>query len=268
MDVLQSLDRFNKQFKGEKGIIGNTTLGKDIYFFKVEKTVSPVVICQYAIHAREYITTYLALKQIKDFVRFGKKGSVYFIPAVNPDGIRICLDGKRLYKANANMVDLNVNFDAGWSNGEKNVFVKGDENFVGAYPFSEKESFYLAQFTLKIKPDVTLSYHAKGEEIYWEFFQDDKRRKRDFELAKSLSKSTGYRLKTPKNSFGGYKDWCIQKLKIPSFTIEVGRDSLSHPITKRHLDRIYRKNKQVIKVITENYDSARKIYEESLNSSE
>jgi len=251
MDVLDELTAFYFNFKGQKGHIGLSERGQPILYFKVRKTERPVVILQYAIHAREYITTYLALKHITDFYYNGEHGTVYFVPAVNPDGILISLNGNPLYKANANGVDLNVNFDARWGTGAKNTINKGAENCIGEKPFSESESSSLAKFTLSVNPDATVSYHSKGEEIYWEFFQTGENRRRDFSLAKLLSRVTGYAVKSTPNSAGGYKDWCVEKLKIPAFTIEVGSDSLSHPIKKDNLEPIYRKNKDVVKVITE-----------------
>ncbi len=244
MSVLCELEDFYLGFNGEKFIIGKTVQNRPIYCFKVKKTDYPVVIVQYAIHAREYITAYLAIKHIEDFAKNGKVGTVYFIPAVNPDGIIISNNYKPLYKANANGVDLNVNFDARWGEGEQNKKEKGDENFIGKKPFSEPETIALRDFTLTVKPTATLSYHAKGEEIYY----DDK----DLELAKKLALQTGYDIKKTPNSAGGYKDWCVEKLNITAFTIEVGSDQLSHPIKKEHLQSIYNKNKDIIKMLTEN----------------
>lgn len=248
MNVLDELDCFYKNFGGEKGVIGKTELGKPIYFFAVKKTARPVIVAQYSIHAREYICTYLALKQAEDFLENGTHGTVYFIPAANPDGIRIALTKNPLYKANARGVDLNVNFDARWGTGEKNVFNAGTENFVGEKPFSESEARALRDFTLKIMPDTTISYHSKGEEIYWEFHQNGRERKRDYRVAKAVSLCTGYPLKRAGNSAGGYKDWCIERLKIPALTIEVGGEELSHPIKKEYLAEIYEKNKDVLRV--------------------
>lgn len=251
MDILKELSKFYSEYNGEKFVLGKSTLNKDIYCFKIKKTERPVIIVQYAMHAREYITSYLAIKQIEDFYKKGSNGTVYFIPAINPDGIEICLTIDRLYKANALWVDLNVNFDARWGNGEKNVFFKDRENYVGEKPFSETESRLLRDFTLFIKPDLTLSYHSKGEEIYWEFFQEKERTERDFKFAKAVEICTGYKIKSVKNSAGGYKDWCIDKLKIPALTVEVGNDGLSHPIEKENLPQIYEKNKDVIFALTE-----------------
>ena len=251
MNVLDELKCFYSDWRGEKGYIGVTENGELIPFFTVKKTDYPVVIAQYAIHAREYITTYLAIMQAKDFAARGKKGTVYFIPAVNVDGIVQAIYDDGNYKANARGVDLNVNFDANWGQGEKNVGRKAPENYIGERPFSEAETRALRDFTLKIMPDITVSYHSKGEEIYWEFFQSDKARSRDLIIAKAVSAAAGYPLKSAGRSAGGYKDWCVQKLGIPALTIEVGSDLLSHPIGKEHAEEIFLKNKDVFNVLTE-----------------
>lgn len=251
MDIISKLNKFYKDFDGEKGYLGVTEKGKLIPYFKVFKTDYPTVIVTYSIHAREYITTFLSFKQIEDYIKFGKKGTVYFVPMVNIDGVEIALLKNPLYKANVRGVDLNVNFDAKWGMGKYNVRKKGSENYIGEYPFSEKESIALRDFTLLVNPSLTISYHAKGEEIYWYFFQEKEKIKRDYRIAKKIAKTTGYKIKTLFDSTGGYKDWCIDKLKIPSFTIEVGDDKLSHPISEENLDKIYKQNKKVIKVITE-----------------
>ncbi len=249
--VIEELESFYKSYPLVKGEIGKSYEGRKIYYFKVAKTERPLFIFQYSIHAREYITTYLAIEQIKDFIVRGRVGTVYFIPALNPDGINIAEKINPLYKANVRGVDLNVNFDARWGTGSQNVRVKASANYIGEHPFSEKESLALRDFTLKVKPDMTVSYHAKGEEIYYDFYQEGDRRKRDLEIAKSVSEVTGYNIVENLPSAGGYKDWCIEKLNIPSLTIEVGNDSLSHPIKKEHLPSIFNKNKEVVNTLTE-----------------
>ncbi len=263
MNIIEKVYDFYSQFKGEKGIIGYTEEGREIPFIKVVKSSFPTLIIQYGIHAREHITSHLALAQIRDFIVRGKKGAVYFIPAVNVDGINIALKEKPLYKANSRGVDLNVNFDARWGEGALNTCEKGDENFIGDSPFSESETRAIRDFTLKVMPTATVSYHAKGEEIYWHFYQDEEREKRDFLLARNLAIKTGYALKKTPNSAGGYKDWCIEKLGIPSFTIEVGKEEYSHPVCQKYLLEIYLKNREVINTLIKDLGEqyARKVYE-------
>lgn len=252
MNLFFKLNQLYSKFSsGNKGLVGFSELGESILYFKVQKTPYPVIISQYSIHAREYITSYLALRQIEDFLNRGKKGTVYFIPVLNPDGVRISMRVNPLYKANANGVDLNVNFDARWGTGELNIRSKGDANFIGNAPFSESESRALRDFTYLVKPQLTLSYHSKGEEIYYEFFQTGKIKERDYNFANIVKDCTGYQIKSTPNSAGGYKDWCIQKLGIPALTIEVGSDNLSHPIGSEYTEQIFSKNKDVLIKLTE-----------------
>ena len=181
-------------------------------------------------HAREYITSLFCLEEIKYFMHYSKVGHAIFIPCVNPDGVFISQTQIPLYKANYNGVDLNVNFDAQWGKGVQNVKVRGAENYIGPFPFSEPESMALRDFTLLRKPDMTISLHTKGEEIYYRFFQKPTELRRDYKLAQVISIFNGYPIKDISGSVGGYKDWCIEKLKIPALTIEMGKDEFCHPL--------------------------------------
>ena len=186
----------------------------------------------------------------------------------NPDGAEIALDGiaqipceiTRQYltlgnngrddfstfKANVNLVDLNTNFDADWGEGGQNIFCPNAENFVGFYPNSEREVQNLINFTQRIKPSLTISYHSKGEVIYYGFEGESEQNiVRDRAIGEQLSTLTGYPLIFTENSTGGYKDWCIKNLQIPAYTIEVGSNSLSHPIGEENLPEIFEQNKDV-----------------------
>ena len=69
---------------------------------------------------------------------------------------------------------------------------------------------------------------------------------RDKRLAKVISQETGYPLKGTPFSAGGYKDWCVEALKIPAFTIEVGSDERKHPLGFEALPDILKKNLDVL----------------------
>ncbi len=231
--IYDEVREFYQSFAGKKCIIGFSYQGREIHAFHVGDPLGRQFIAVYAVHAREWITAKLALKHVKKGV---KKGGGWIIPLLNPDGARISQTSMPLWKANARGVDLNCNFDAEWGSGRLNTSVRGGENCIGDYPFSECESAALRDFTLKIRPFVTLSFHTKGEEIYWEFCG-----KGDKIGAKILHNITGYPAVRIYGSAGGYKDWCIQKLKIPAYTIECGSDSLTHPIKKlRKLKKCYK----------------------------
>lgn len=269
MDIYENVRRFYESVKTKKRIIGKTWFGRDIFAVKLGEG-SPVGIAQYAMHAREYITARLAQAQ---YALGGVVGSIWLLPLVNPDGALLCQRGIEsvpqackdkllaingsedfsLWKANGRGVDLNVNFPAKWGKGVQNVRVAGRENYIGERPFSERETVAIKKFTQRIKPDYTVSYHTKGEEVYWYFHQSEKNAERDVALAEALSRSTGYPLKKTQGSVGGYKDWCIQRFKIPAFTVEVGKDNLRHPLNESALEDIIQKNGESLCVLSETY---------------
>lgn len=240
--IYDEIKRFYAFYKRRKCVIGYSFLGREIFAFHVGDDACRQFIAVYAIHGREWITARLALKHIK----LGVSGGGWIIPLSNPDGAFISQSGNPMWKANARGVDLNVNFPADWGTGRLNVRTRGSENCIGDYPLSECESAALVRFTLKIKPYATFSFHTKGGEIYYEYNGAG-----DERGAKLLSAATGYPCKKIAGSVGGYKDWCIQTLGIPSFTIECGDDRLRHPINK--INRI-KECYGALKYFTENYE--------------
>jgi predicted deacylase len=173
---------------------------------------------------------------IKIYDKAAIKFGVWFIPIVNPDGVKIAKTARPLWKANARGVDLNVNFDADWGTGAQNVRVAGAENYIGECPESEPETRALVNFTKKVNPAATVAYHSKGEIIY--------HRPAGENLARRIAAATGYVAVATKNSAGGYTDW-VSKLGIPSVTIEVGRDEYTHPIGREKLPEILAQNRFV-----------------------
>lgn len=240
--IYDEVKEFYQSFSGKKCVIGYSCQGREIHAFHIGDEFGRQFIAVYAVHAREWITAKLALKHVKKGI---KKGGGWIIPLLNPDGAIISQTSMPLWKANARGVDLNCNFDAEWGSGRLNTTIRGSENCIGDYPFSECESAALKDFTCKIRPFVTLSFHTTGEEIYWEFCG-----KGDIRGAKLLEKITGYKALKIYGSAGGYKDWCIQKLKIPAYTIECGSDGLKHPIKRlTKLKKCYK----VLKKFTDKY---------------
>ena len=222
--IYDEIKSFYLSYTGKKCVIGYSCRGREIYAFHIGDNFGKQFIAIYAVHGREWITAKLALKHIRKGL---KSGGGWVVPLVNPDGAARAQSGDPLWKANARGVDINCNFDADWGCGRTNTRVRGSENCIGDSPFSEPETAAVRNFTLKIKPYVTLSFHTKGGEIYYEYGGRGDRRGADI-----LAKSTGYKVCKIYGSCGGYKDWCIQKLRIPAYTLECGSDRLAHPIKK------------------------------------
>ena len=249
---------------------GKSVLGKNLLATHVGDYSGPQVLIQGGIHAREYITSLLMVEQARNLFNndLVKGGGIYFIFNTDPDGAALVLDGLSSvqceitkqyltlanngsedfsqYKANINLVDLNTNFEANWGGGSQNVTCPATEDFIGFYPNSEREVNSLIDFTLKNKPLLTISYHTKGNVIFYGFEgQSEENRNRDLEIGNRFSELTGYPLILTENSTGGYKDWTIQKLTIPSYTFEVGDETLPHPLGVETLPEIYNRNKDV-----------------------
>jgi g-D-glutamyl-meso-diaminopimelate peptidase len=227
-----------------KGIIGYTELGKPIPYVYKGKGKGRAGFVFGATHAREWITADLISRMIDDYD--GEKG-IFFVPCVNIDGVRLAkeFEAFSLWKANGRGVDINVNFDADWGTGEGNVRHIAPSGYIGERPESESETRALTNFTRVVRPDVALSYHSKGEVIYYGY----KGKYPCRPLAEKISLSTGYPLEDSFGSAGGYKDWYTENFDGLALTIEVGRDECEHPIGLEHLDEIYKQNKEVLRIV-------------------
>ncbi len=252
--------------------LGYSLFSQPIYASHVGGYSGRQVIVQCAIHAREYVTSLLGVELARHAADTFREDGAYFIYNTNPDGVRLVLDGAAyvpcalqgdflvavnggsedfsLYKANGAAVDLNTNFDAKWGGGAMNRRCPSPESFIGYYPMSEREVGLLGDFTSAIRPYATLSYHTKGEVIYYGFEgQSEASLERDKKIAERLAAATSYTPVPTIASTGGYKDWCIEKFDIPAFTIEVAPSDASHPVSESILPELYEQNKNVLEVL-------------------
>lgn len=236
-------------FKGlKRREIGLSALGNPIV--AIETGNRPDVIITGGIHARENISVFAAMMVAFSALRNGIN-NLAVIPLLNPDGAllvekgaffegsewlsELCNGDFSYWKANANAVDLNVNFDAEFGRGKQNVFAPAPQNYVGPYAFSEPETRAIRDYTLELMPALTLSFHSSGREIYWFFGQSAALAERDRAVAQAFSEITGYaRIDSDLGSAGGYKDWCISKLGITALTFELSVGK--HPLPESAYD--------------------------------
>ena len=264
--------------------LGKTFDGREIYDMVIGDINAPNhVMINASIHAREYITTQLVMKQAAAFLQnpaesrqYLENTVIHVIPMINPDGVTISqfgldklnkqetkdmvqvisqLDGAsdmntylRRWKANAQGVDVNRNFDALWEDYGGPAQVSSDRykgEAVGCIP----ESAALIQLTNSYNFVKTVSYHTQGGVIYWYFGQTGELRDRTEGMAQAVSAVSGYPLDANYQNLdpAGYKDWAISKKGIPSLTIEVGRDT--SPVDPAQFQEIWNKNKEVWRVI-------------------
>lgn len=278
-DIKEMSDKYKNLIK--TGSIGTSVLNRDIpYFIIGNQDATKKILIVGSFHAREYISSQLIMKQAEYYLSNYESGtyntykfkdilnkcSIYFIPMLNPDGVSLVQKGlssvsdndirNKIYhmnnckydfkswKANANGVNLNFNFNALWENIPAEA--PGPEKCKGETFESEPESKELCEFVNKNDFASVIAYHTSGSIIYWYFGQKTEQYKRDNQIAKGLSNITGYKLVTPSLSKpGGFKDWFVSCKSRPGFTIEVGKNANNSPLSISEFYDIFCRNKYI-----------------------
>lgn len=224
--------------------IGSSVLGKNLYCLKLG-CGSKRIFFNAAHHGMEWLTAKILVQFTDDLLsaQMPVTSTIYILPMVNPDGVEISetADG---WQANANGVDLNHNYDALWhlskqSEKEHGILGPGPTRYSGPYCESEPESRAVADFTRQNNFDAVFALHSQGEVFYRDFcgFVPEK----SYDYSARFEAVSPYRLDTVNGiaSYGGYKDWFINKFKRPGFTIEVGKGKNPLPLSK--FDTTYRR---------------------------
>lgn len=223
-------------------------------------------------HGLEYLTSAFIMKFLNEYAEniengndmFGydvqalsKRTSLYAVPMVNPDGVDIAIHGidvtnpyhrklvsmvgihsfNKVWQANANGVDINHNYNAGW----RVVKMRpSPSKYSGPYSESEPETKAIVDFVRKTNFDMLMAFHSQGGEIYYDF--DGKAEKRSMDLANEFADASGYTAARPEGSaaYGGCKDWFINEFGKAGFTVEIGHGKNPLPMDK--LDSVYKEN--------------------------
>ncbi len=269
------------------GSIGRSEEGADIPVMIIGKPdAKHQVLVQGAMHGREHATAWLVMAQAEYMLACGSRDfmggtiqealqnvSFHIIPMSNPDGVRVSqqrvlseqqraiyesdkanghtkstlAEYAALWKANARGVDLNRNFDASWD--ELDIRDQpSSERYKGAAPVDQSESRALAQYAQKHSFAATVSYHATGSMLYYDYGNDVSVVKRSYDLARAIQDITGYApTKDDELEAGGFKDWAMAHGGIPSVTVEVGCQEA--PLQEREIPALYERNKLVLPAV-------------------
>ncbi|MCL2034501.1 MAG: M14 family metallocarboxypeptidase [Oscillospiraceae bacterium] len=284
--TIQVIEELRKKYKRLKVFpIGRSVLGRQIPALCIGNPMGATLFVG-ATHGLEWITTLLLIRfceillknletggKVSDIdVRKALNGrSLVIVPCLNPDGVEISLSGKPgagrmgdsvenickgdylLWQANANGVDINHNFDAGWCVLQKMEIEAGvtgpsPTRYGGPHPNSEPETRAITTFCLTYQPRTLYSFHSQGEEIYYKYGEHTPTRSRL--MAQILAASSGYVPSTPVElaSHGGLKDWFIDKFHRPGFTIEVGLGK--NPLPVEMFAKIYQEIEEMLIIAT------------------
>lgn len=282
--LTQKLEQLKKEYPFIKLFpIGKSVLGRKLYAIGIGNLKYANLFAA-SFHAQEWLTCSLMVRFAEDVCAsmaqkthmgdisfqeaFMEKGLI-LVPMVNPDGVEIALHGaqsaKHLQKfvrqvaakstqswqANAHGVDLNHNYDAQFDLCKKAEEASGivspmPRQYGGKSPHSEPETKAVANLCCSFNVRCAFAFHSQGEEIMFEYGEHTPQASKY--IASLLASCSGYQVIRPTGlaSHGGFKDWFIDKLHRPGFTVEIGRGVNPLPITD--LEPIYIKLKEMLVV--------------------
>lgn len=268
-------------------VVGHSLLGRELSALVLVPPAGVVstpqrVLVAAAFHGQEWLTALVALRLCESLcaaLRTGmplcglsmevalKGRQVWFVPLVNPDGVAIArygsgaagpyaalaaqmgADTPGLWQANARGVDINHNFNAGWTEmqaltGKNSTGRPGPRQYPGESPESEPETRALADLCRGYTFRHVVALHSQGEEIYWRYGGDTPAG--SHLMAQVMGAASGYRVADPEGLavYGGFKDWFIQCFHRPGFTIELGRGTNPLPISE--FESLYQKAAEML----------------------
>lgn len=132
-----------------------------------------------------------------------------------------------IWKANVMGTDLNNNFDAGWDTIDLKS-APAYSGFKGYYPVSEPESFALQELALSKDFLCFISYHSRGQLIYYDVNGNSTANSaRSEKFANFMQSAIKYKPSNNQRAYGvnlgGFGDWIQLSLDKPSVTIESGK---------------------------------------------
>lgn len=263
-----------------KVILAESLAGRDILALHIGNDNNSVLFTA-AYHGMEWLTSLILLKFLYDVCeRLGnkydrlynsiKKRGITIVPCVNPDGVEISLMGassageyeslvrsigdNEMWQANARGVDINHNFDAGWDELHESEIKNGivgprRTRYGGIAPESEPETRSIVNLCNENYFDYAVALHSQGEEIYWDYGY--KTPNCSLEMARKMAELSGYKVSKPEGLAvgGGFKDWFIEKINRPAFTVEIGKGI--NPLPLKDFKSIYRKVSKILYFLVE-----------------
>lgn len=268
----------------EVGIAGKSELGRNLYYLRLGKGPEEVFYngAHHALEwitvpllmkfIENFSRAYADGTRIRgyDVGSIWNQSSIYIIPMVNPDGVSLVLEGlnrqnpyypqllgwndtglpfSQVWNANIRGVDLNRNYPASWQEAKAQepylgVDGPGPTRYGGPNPLSERETQTLVNFTRRHDFKLVIAFHTQGRVIYWRYKNITPPRALD--IAMIFARSSGYAVsEVPyEAAYAGYKDWFIEELGKPGYTIEVGLGR--NPISISQFNTIYLENEEIM----------------------
>lgn len=144
---------------------GRSADGRDLVAYRVGSGEHVVMLIG-GIHTGYEANTVRLVRQLLEYFQANRREvlsdvTLLFIPLLNPDGYEEGRDIAGRY--NGNGVDLNRNWDCGWS---PEAYFREEQVDPGSAPFSEPETMALASLIYQMQPRAVIFYHAAANGIF------------------------------------------------------------------------------------------------------
>lgn len=199
----------------------------------------------------------------------------YIVPMTNPDGIMLSQEGigsvsdrslydkiyavyhkdfeagytkqtnideyLKIWKSNANAVDLNRNFDALWESVDTGMNRPSHKNYKGDVAASEPETRAMSALTESL-PNLcaVLCIHSQGEVLYWNCGQEGTLRDETLRFTRMIAARNGYEIRPEQNNDASFSDWCALERGLVAVTVETGLGAC--PLEIAQLSTIWEEN--------------------------
>jgi hypothetical protein len=225
--------------------VSKTTEGQSIYGLHVSSSPATIenkpkilMIAQH--HAREIMTQHAVLDAAKDLLARLASGdgeakravqnlSIWFVPVLNPDGLKYVFSGNRMWRKNrahnpggSRGVDLNRNYSVKWGACGQHSSIESSETYKGKSPDSEAEVILAEKLNEKLHFQFAISYHSSGDEVLYPYLCGHMAEaKVYYELRDRIKSVTGFGHRLP-SSGGEDHEFHYNKLGTLAYLLEIG----------------------------------------------
>lgn len=258
--LMREVGRLEERYAGklEVGVAGESVCGRKLVTLSVgqgEKTLFMLGTH----HGREYVTAAYLMRLCENYLETAEevlfqRCRLVLLPMVNPDGAELSIRGEvaaddrqrrmpRLngtyssWKANANGVDLNRNYPCLWERKAVLIDEPASEMYNGPRAASEPEVRAVMCFTEQLAPDLAVTMHTKGEEIYYADANTPEVAAESLKYAERIRALTGYRIMPSSRDAAvyaaGYENWFRERFRKPCLLLEAGRYDGPEPFRER-----------------------------------
>ncbi len=226
-----------------KVVIGKTVNGQDINALVIgnDKNAIALIGNTHAAESGGELITYTATELLKNNQNLLKDIGLLIIPVLNIDSRNKMIEGRLTHiRKNANQVDLNRNYEVGWSKVQVSNGKSSDDpksfNYRGKTPNSEPETKAVISFFEQYRPCLVMAFHwmncITGTRIHFSPSKDDSY---DVDVKLAYEYIKGFMNVENDDEISEYvsgnpipgsiRPYCSEILNIPSFVLEGRRNN-------------------------------------------